>query len=192
MFGKPWLALPKLHFWGRSRTFGVVRKDPKNWGRGIPGITNSLYCTPGSAHIAIARKWTMYFNIYFLLKTGSFSSNRHVSLPEGSPSWKLHPFAYCSIWVFPKIMVSPNHPILIGFSIINHPFWGTPIFGNIHIVKPLPVEFPVWKSRQVRDVMRRKVVTLDLVAPRCLAAGSEFCWSQPTKNGTYCWWKKSG
>ena len=25
-------------------------------------------------------------------------------------------------WVFP-----PNHPILIGFSNINHPFWGTPI-----------------------------------------------------------------
>ena len=27
------------------------------------------------------------------------------------------------IWVFPKI----------GFSIINHPFWGTPIFGNTHL-----------------------------------------------------------
>ena len=27
----------------------------------------------------------------------------------------------------------PNHPILIGFSIINHPFWGpTPVFGNTH------------------------------------------------------------
>ena len=26
--------------------------------------------------------------------------------------------------VFPKIMVPPNHPILIGFFIINHPFWG--------------------------------------------------------------------
>ena len=24
--------------------------------------------------------------------------------------------------------------ILIGFSITNHPFWGTPIFGNIHIL----------------------------------------------------------
>ena len=24
--------------------------------------------------------------------------------------------------------------ILIGFSIINHPFWGTPIFGNTHMV----------------------------------------------------------
>ena len=26
----------------------------------------------------------------------------------------------------------PKSPILIGFSIMNHPFWGTPIFGNIH------------------------------------------------------------
>ncbi len=29
---------------------------------------------------------------------------------------------------------TPKSSILIGFSIINHPFWGTPIFGNIHIV----------------------------------------------------------
>ena len=33
-------------------------------------------------------------------------------------------------WVFPRIGVPPNHPFLIGFSIINHPFWGTFIFGN--------------------------------------------------------------
>ena len=26
--------------------------------------------------------------------------------------------------MFPKIVVPPNHPILIGFSNINHPFWG--------------------------------------------------------------------
>ena len=25
---------------------------------------------------------------------------------------------------------SPKSSILIGFSIINHPFWGTPIFGK--------------------------------------------------------------
>ena len=25
-------------------------------------------------------------------------------------------------------------PFLIGFSIINHPFWGTPIFGNTYMV----------------------------------------------------------
>ena len=27
--------------------------------------------------------------------------------------------------------------ISIGFSIINHPFWGTPIFGNTHICPEL-------------------------------------------------------
>ena len=29
---------------------------------------------------------------------------------------------------------TPKSSILIGFSIINHPFWGTTIFGNIHIL----------------------------------------------------------
>ena len=28
---------------------------------------------------------------------------------------------------------TPKSPILIGFSIINHPFWGFTIFGNTHI-----------------------------------------------------------
>ena len=28
---------------------------------------------------------------------------------------------------------TPKSSILIGFSIINHPFWDTPIFGNIQI-----------------------------------------------------------
>ena len=38
-------------------------------------------------------------------------------------------------WVFPKIGVfPPKSSILIGFSIINHPFWGTPIFGNTHML----------------------------------------------------------
>ena len=28
---------------------------------------------------------------------------------------------------------TPKSSILIGFSLINHPFWGTNIFGNTHI-----------------------------------------------------------
>ena len=28
---------------------------------------------------------------------------------------------------------TPKSSILIGFSIITHPFWGTPIYGNTHI-----------------------------------------------------------
>ena len=41
---------------------------------------------------------------------------------------------YEGIRVFPKMVVPPNHPTLIGISIFNHPFWGTPIFGNTHKV----------------------------------------------------------
>ena len=29
---------------------------------------------------------------------------------------------------------TPKSSILIGFSIINHPFWGTSIFGNTHML----------------------------------------------------------
>ena len=32
---------------------------------------------------------------------------------------------------------TPKSSILIGFTIINHPFWGTTFFGNIHL---LPVD----------------------------------------------------
>ena len=36
--------------------------------------------------------------------------------------------------VVPKIVgFPPKSCILIGFSIINHPFWGTPIFGNTYL-----------------------------------------------------------
>ena len=33
---------------------------------------------------------------------------------------------------------TPKSSILIGFSIINHPFWGTPIFGNTQTEKSTP------------------------------------------------------
>ena len=34
---------------------------------------------------------------------------------------------------------TPKSSILIGFSIINHPFWGTPIFGNTRMTTPTRV-----------------------------------------------------
>ena len=40
------------------------------------------------------------------------------------------------IWMCPKIVgFPPKSSILIGFSIINHPFWGISIFGNTHICR---------------------------------------------------------
>ena len=35
----------------------------------------------------------------------------------------------------------PKSSILVGFPIINHPFWGTPIFGNIHMDLALKKSF---------------------------------------------------
>ncbi len=46
---------------------------------------------------------------------------------------------------------TPKSSISIGFSIINHPFWGTTIFGNTHIYKSYPSVFCpatcTWKCR---------------------------------------------
>ena len=63
-----------------------------------------------------------------IFKSGNTSSFRvhfpasYVSLAECSSHKG-------SIWMFPKIAgFPPNHPSLIGFSIINHPFWGVSLF----------------------------------------------------------------
>ena len=39
------------------------------------------------------------------------------------------------VWVFPKIMGKPpNHPLNNSvFHYFHHPFWDTPIFGNIRM-----------------------------------------------------------
>ena len=38
---------------------------------------------------------------------------------------------------------TPKSPILIGFSIINHPFWGTPIFGNTQLEITATLRFEI-------------------------------------------------
>ena len=35
---------------------------------------------------------------------------------------------------FQKYGKTPKSSILIGFSIVNHPFWGTTIFGNTQMI----------------------------------------------------------
>ena len=41
---------------------------------------------------------------------------------------------------------TPKSSILIGFSIVNHPFWGTTIFGNIHLAVFFRHLFGVWPA----------------------------------------------
>ena len=61
-----------------------------------------------------------------------------------------------SIWVFPKIWENPRSSILIGFSIINHPFWVVfPLFiGNTHF-EDLWGDFFTNVSQQLRDFFRK-------------------------------------
>ena len=51
---------------------------------------------------------------------------------------------------------TPKSSILIGFSIINHPFWGTPIFGNTQIVPVVWIPgIPLWKGLLLRGTPKK-------------------------------------
>ena len=54
---------------------------------------------------------------------------------KGMNSWEMIIIGSMGIWVFPKIGVPQIIHLFIGFSIINHPFWGKnpPIFGSTPI-----------------------------------------------------------
>ncbi len=60
---------------------------------------------------------------------------------------RLGPQELCLTWNLQmgvsKNRGTPKSSILIGFSIINHPFWGTPIFGNTQMN---PRKMPFQKS----------------------------------------------
>ena len=45
----------------------------------------------------------------------------------------------------------PKSSILVGFSIINHPFWGTPIFGNTQLTMALSVSLFCIKAIYLSD-----------------------------------------
>ena len=40
-------------------------------------------------------------------------------------------------------MGTPKSSISVGFPFLNHPFWGTPILGNLHTGNPM---FPLLES----------------------------------------------
>ena len=50
-----------------------------------------------------------------------------------------------------KNIGNPKSSILIGFSIINHPFWGTPIFGTSILSKFAFLSFAFRSPRGLRE-----------------------------------------
>ena len=84
---------------------------------------------------------------------------------------------------FLKIGVPPNHLFQRGFSVINHPFWGTPIFGNTHmpmgfnpqmateirgvsVASPFPKQLHPGASREALDRQRSRLAASELQAWR--------------------------
>ena len=69
--------------------------------------------------------------IQLLLQRGKFMPHDTNKFPSHMP---LIADSYKDMAVS-KNRGTPKSSILIGFSLINHPFWGTPIFGNTHILQ---------------------------------------------------------
>ena len=68
------------------------------------------------------------------------------SLFSNHPKKKQHTIGK-ETWMFPKNNGTSKSSILIGFSIINHPFWGpAPIFGSTYIISKQVLEVKLWKS----------------------------------------------
>ena len=69
--------------------------------------------------------------------------------------------------MFPKIGVPPNHPILAGFSIINHPFWGYPYFRkhpNIPYMDPMAIWYSFRNSKPAADETMARFLWVGLPA----------------------------
>ena len=73
---------------------------------------------------------------------------------------------------------TPKSSILIGFSSINHPFWGTPIFGNTHF---LPLLFVV--SSALRSAWKAQV--LPCHSSRQSRAGRRTTWRKDPQRGCF-------
>ena len=71
---------------------------------------------------------------------------------------------------------TPKSFTLIGFSNINHPFWGTPIFGNIHIENGLGchsmglVRFCFLDRDFFRGMIRENAHEISILFIECLIA----------------------
>ena len=73
---------------------------------------------------------------------------------------------------------TPKSSILIGFSIINHPFWGTPIFGNIHMVIYMIL------TRYRGQVMKFQKFYFNIYSP-CNKQFAPANRPKPTRKGSY-------
>ena len=80
----------------------------------------SISALPQAQHLQLLCKWLTTYDLELW-----FFSKKGVGDRRGWEKFFLTSWDRNHMGVEPKIGVGPpNHPILIGFSSINHPFWG--------------------------------------------------------------------
>jgi len=91
---------------------------------------------------------------------------------------------------------TPKSSILMGFSIINHPFWGTPTFGNTHMFA-----FTTWWILIWRPFLDQPPSTVSLFAQVLFRYLSSDFWAGPCPPADFAhslweaavfFWNKSG
>ena len=148
IFSDMFLSSPLLFLWKfrNQVSQGSPEKTRKSWLKSWI----SLHLLQKIATPKQGAQWKASFfpNIhcrFFHCKKSKYLSNGPSEIQGATPNWP--PPNWFTIWMFPKIVVTPKSSILIGFSTINHPFWGTPIFGNTHLPFVATVQLskrPLW------------------------------------------------
>ena len=93
------------------------------------------------------------------------------------------------VWMFPKIVVPPKSSISIGFSTLNHPFWGfSPIFGKHPFMVQWSDHSDMWwlVSVGASQVKLQKSVATNSEVIKTLAPGEAV---QATGNAWKMGWK---
>ena len=117
-FGHWGIPLQSQPFGGHSLSWGCYNLPLAICGRWCWFILTVLGHTDNNLYIYLA-EWLVFSPSKFILYNHYF---------EALAAKCLHTCMDVS-----ENRGTPKSSILIGFSIINHPFWGTPIFGNTHI-----------------------------------------------------------
>ena len=81
----------------------------------------------------------------------------------------------------------PKSSILIRFSIINHPFWGTPIFGNTHMFAGMRNKHHKVHPQAATYIMSNEGPLGVQVSYKVGPAGCKLGCNPPTKDLNYYW-----
>ncbi len=137
-------------------------------------------CTTGKRDMS----WSSFPSLY--LTATCWEIDHHRTNPAKVTGKKGNWWLYMGV---SKNSGTPKSSILIGFSLINHPFWGTPIFRNTHICVSFTYRISCFWIKwsligRMWWFMFMRNLTLGIRFLTSLR-NSSFCWDSPIKTSTW-------